>query len=568
MKTIIHVIIICILFAGSTACSDFLDKEPHSLTLETYFNNEAELQTFLTGVYAPIRTDHFYGLSYPVHNAGGDDLSFYQRANSAASIICANAGSNNSYITAFWKALYDGINRANLLIENVDRNTSIPQDDRDQARAEAIFLRSFYYFNLVQGWGDVPFRLKAAESVNGLSIPRTGKQVIYDKIIQDIIDVIPSLPASNTLNYTGRVTQSVARGMLARIYLFRAGEHFRDHKTAGEAEQSYFAEARRWALEVKNSYLHGLVSPYRRVFIDLMEDKYNSAGILESIWEVEHAGNNTTEAAAAGRIGHTIGFGAIVDLSSNETFRNLTGMHNPGYSYKFIYASVKLFEMYESEADTARGDWNITPYEYIYASQAPGQVTGRRYYYGKRPPGLVLDGFTIEELSQASSNNNQTRCCAKYNREYELITPKHRGLNATNFPVLRYSDVLLMLAEADNELTDSPSGLAYECLNAVRERACLLPLSGLDKNGFREAIKKERAMELCFEAIRRWDLIRWGDYYAAMTGMQSYVSKPGWNNAYRYAADYYKISEYYNYFPIPVAEISVNSAITVNNQGW
>ncbi|MEA4974270.1 MAG: RagB/SusD family nutrient uptake outer membrane protein [Paludibacter sp.] len=554
-----------------SSCSDFLDKTPHTLTPETYFNNESELESFLTGVYSPIMQEHFYGNNYPLYNAGGDDLTFFQRANSTPSMICANASSSNTYISTFWRILYEGINRANILLENVDKNLSIDQTYRDRVRAEAKFLRSFYYFNLIQGWGDVPLRLESTKTVVGLSAARTDKQLIYDTLITDIVNSIPYLYKSTDIPYTGRVTQSAAKGILARIYLFRAGEHFRDKTSPDPNRQFYFSEAKRWALEVKESTIHGLVTPYSRVFMDLSEDKYNSTGVLESIWEAEEAGNRGTVEQAAGRIGNTVGFGSQNDYSSSTQFKNQMGLTNPGYSYKFAFGSLKLYEMFESEGDTARGDWNVTNYEYTFESTGDKKVTGKKYYFGKlRPEITAPDGFTYIEETQVTSDRNKTRCAAKYRREHEVVGPKNKNYTPINFPILRYSDVLLMIAEADNELTAVPSDLAYECLDAVRTRAGIATLAGsnLTKEQFRDAIKKERAMELCFEAIRRWDLIRWGDFNTAMSNMQSYVNQDGWGNNYKYAANYYNVSEAYNYFPIPDIEMSVNKLITNNNPGW
>jgi len=577
MKSIKFISIITIALLACWSCSDFLDKTPHTLTPETYFNTDTELQLFLTGVYSPLMQEHFYGNHYVVEDAGGDDLSFYQRSTPSSGMICNNANSSNAYITTFWRVLYDGINRANMLLENADNNPSIALATRNRVKAEALFLRSFYYFNLVQGWGDVPLHLTSTQSVNGLSISRTPKQVIYDQIIKDIISSIPNLLASNALTYTGAVTQSAAEGILARIYLFRAGENNRDAAVglpltnSDDSIKAYFTHARDWALMVKTSGIHGLVKSYKTIFMDMCSDKYNSTGVLESIWEVEEAGARLTPTQAAGRIGNVIGFGATNDYSTVDAYKNLTGMANPGYSYKFIYASVKLFKMYEAEGDTARGNWNIANYEYTYASSAPNQVTGRLYYYGKLPTGLTsVEGFPCTQGTATAANTNKTRCAAKYRRECETITPKNKNYTPNNFPILRYSDILLMIAEADNELSSTPSNLAYECLDAVRLRAHISPMSGngLTKDQFRDVLKNERAMEFCFEATRRWDLIRWGDFYTAMNGMQTYINSTEWGTNYKYAGPYYQVSKSYNYYPIPDMEISVNKAITQNNPGW
>ena len=577
MKSIKFISILTVLLAFNS-CSDFLDKIPHSLTQETYFNTDTELQSFLTGVYSPLMQNYFYGNYYPTYNAGGDDLSFYQRITPANSILCNNANSSSENTTTFWRLLYEGINRANMLLENVDRNPTIAQTTRDRVRAETLFLRSFYYFNLVQGWGDVPLRLSSTQSVNGLSLPRTAKQQIYDQIIKDIISTIPNLRAADALPYSSVVTQSVAEGMLARIYLFRAGENMRDADVGlpltntDDSIKAYYTHARDWALMVKSNGLHGLVKTYKTVFVDLCSDNYNSTGVRESIWEAEEAGARVSSDQASGRIGNTIGFGATNDYSTIESIKSLNGMANPGYSYKFIYASLKLFRLYESEGDTARGNWNIADYEYTYNSDANKTVNGRKYYYGKKPTGLTITGYTITEDTKSSSDANKTRCAAKYRRECEVIVPKNKNWTPNNFPILRYSDILLMIAEADNEISSTPSNLAYECLDAVRVRAHISPMAGngLTKDQFRDVLKKERAMEFCFEATRRWDLIRWGDYYTSMNAMDGLVSDAQWGASYKYVQTngYYKVSKSYNYYPIPDMEIAVNNAITQNNPGW
>lgn len=556
----------CAMLLG-TACSDFLEKEPRLSTTDTYFKSESELNTFLTGVYSPIMQEHFYGNNYPLYLAGGDDLTFYQRSNpAAATMLCGNANSSGTEIQKFWAILYDGINRANLLLENINRSSDeVARSTRQRIEAEALFLRAFYYFHLVQCWGDVPMRLESVKSAYGLDIARTNKQIVYDQIISDMETAIPNLYSLADLDYTGRITREAAKGILARVYMFRAGARDTDGNSL-----DYYKAALKWAKEVKDSASVanlGLVKPYNRVFLDLCEDLYNSTGVKESLWEAEEAGNRTSVEQASGRLGNTLGFGGP-DLSASEAFMNLGGIKNPGYSYKFAYASLKLYKMYEAEGDTARGDWNITPFEYI-TNSTTKEVTGRRYYYGKLPEGAVIQAGVLEEQTESTSRLNKTRCAAKYRREYEKVLPKHKNYTPINFPILRYSDILLMIAEAENELNGGPTTLAYECINAVRERANLGEIpAGLSKDDFLAKLKNERAMEFAFEALRRWDLIRWGEFYPVMRDMAGTVSEEGWGNNYQYAADYYRgVSEAYVYFPIPTSELSVNTKMT-QNPGW
>lgn len=566
MKAIKYIILSLFFISVLSSCNDLLEKSSHELNPELYFNSDSEANTFLTGVYSPLMQEHFYGSAYPLYIAGGDDLSFYQRSSpvSGGSILTANANSSTTEISNYWRVLYDGINRANMLLEGIEGNPNISEAMFKKATAEALFLRSFYYFHLVQGWGDVPLRLKSVKSPKDANLAKTDKQAIYDKIITDIETALPALPDFTAVKSSGHISKSAAWGILARIYLFRAGEHYRDGLASDPNSAAFFDKARYWANKVYESKIHNLVPSYGRVFLDYSEDKYNSTNIYETIWEVEEAGNRISSGnQSAGRIGNTIGFGAKNDYSSIPEVRDLTGMQNPGYSYRFIFASLKLYEMYEAEGDTMRSNWNIAPYEYDVETTGNKLVNGRIYFEGKKPLGLTnVDGMPCTE---EANSPNKTRCAAKYRREHEVITPKNKNYTPINFPILRYSDVLLMLAEAENELNGPDEAEKY--LNLVRNRAELGSISGLSKDDFREVIKNERAMELCFEAIRRWDLIRWGEFYDKMREMVDYTQKTGWNSGHKYAANYYKVNKAYVYFPIPDTEIS-NNKLATQNTGW
>ena len=140
-----------------------------------------------------------------------------------------------------------------------------------------------------------------------------------------------------------------------------------------------------------------------------------------------------------------------------------------------------------------------------------------------------------------------------------------------NFPILRYSDVLLMVAEAENAYHGEPTALAEQCLREVRERAGISDLTGTFTSGeqFLNAIKDERAMELCFEYTRRFDLIRWGDFVEDMQEQSVKAASGGknWDQGAQ-VAPFFNVTATYLYFPIPDAERAVNKLITSNNPGW
>lgn len=617
--------IFTLLFGGALTSCNFLDKEPYQLTLSDYFNTADEANSFLTGIYAELGQSTFYGADY-MYLVGGDDLAHYGgsgRAPATKGLICNNATTSDAAVTGFWYTLYSGINRANIFLENIDKVSDIDSGLKAQYTAEARFLRAFYYFNLVQCWGDVPFKTESTKDVVGLDIPRTDKQEIYDFIIKEMQEVSDEktggLLTAAELNYKpGRVSKSAAWGILARVYLFRAGEYHRDNRAATDAEKKdYYQAAKDYALKVCTNQGHKLADDYWDYFIDLCSDEYNTTA-NESIWEAEFSGNNTTDVKAEGRIGNIIGI-AAPDMSS-ET--NVIGSADPGYSYEFIFATPKLYRLYCIEKPSsqvsdymsfdvtltkkiweaqdvndevwqryliktkdARFLWNIAPFAYVEGDGKNTGVTGRRFYesgfrdrvnehdqgrsysYGDN----TWDGdepLTGDYDYKSYFTKNIARPCAKFRREYEA-DKKDKNNTAINFPILRYSDVLLMVAEAENELNGA-TDVAYSYLNQVRERAGASDApAGLSKDDFRQMVKDERARELCFEYTRHFDLIRWGEFETNMQALVNVARAGGeWSQGPSNVYTYFQVSSTYNYFPIPDAELAVNKAITTNNPGW
>ena len=582
-----------------SACN-FLDKEPAKMTQDGYFNSETEAYSFLTGIYAILGQSSFYGEDY-LCLVGGDDIQHYGGASTRApmnrGLICANTVSSDPAVTALWFTLYAGINRANIFLENIGKVTEISDDKRNQYISEARFLRAFFYFTLVQNWGDVPFKENSTKGVVNLDIPRTDRQQIYDFIITEMSEAADKetgglLSAEALGKQVGRVSRSAAWAMIARVYMFRAGEHFRQNRPATQEEQvTYFQKASEYARMVMNENYHDLVDNYWDVFIDLCSNEYNSTDKNESIWEVEFAGNGTSDARTEGRWGNTCGL-AGPDLSNNE---NIIGKADPGYSYEQIFATPKLYQLYTANGDLKRFYWNLAQFKYVEEEKNTG-VTGRLFRNGTKDYIINVLGnwgrgtysygdakvdmtdpkkpvfLNIGDYDNPTVVEDQGLACAKFRREYEA-DKKGKTFTSINFPLMRYSDVLLMIAEAENEANAVPTTLAYECLNDVRYRAGIatIPEGSLDKDGFRQAVKDERAMELCFELTRRHDLIRWGEFVTNMKEIPvKYNDSKIWKqiNVNPVLNYFSNVDEKYNYFPIPDQEMSVNKKITENNPGW
>ena len=227
MKTIKIIIISLLVGLNLTSC-DFLEKDPTYTTPENFFKNEADATSWLTGTYAILGQSSFYGNEF-LYLVGGDDLGHYGGANrgpNKSGLICNNANTSDPAVAALWYTLYSGINRANIFLENIDAVPDMNDDTRKQYKAEARFLRAFYYFTLVECWGDVPFKTTSTEDAYNLSIPRTDKQTIYDFIIKEMYGSAEDLKSAQDLNYLpGRVSKSAAWGMLMEERNFRVILH-------------------------------------------------------------------------------------------------------------------------------------------------------------------------------------------------------------------------------------------------------------------------------------------------------------------------------------------------------
>lgn len=187
----IKIAFLSLLATCTMASCEFLEKEPYKIVPENYFKTEAEAQAFLTGTYANLGQSTFYGNSYMVL-VGGDDLEFYGGSTGRISdtgLICNNTTTSDAAVTNFWFNLYNGIERANIFLEELDKVPGISDKNRLQYKSEARFLRAFYYFNLVQCWGDVPFKIESTYSsgtVTNKDIARTDKNEIYKFIVKEM----------------------------------------------------------------------------------------------------------------------------------------------------------------------------------------------------------------------------------------------------------------------------------------------------------------------------------------------------------------------------------------------
>ena len=424
MKSLLYIALLSCL--GFVSCEKFLDTVPtDTLTQEDYYNTESKLNTALAGVYQPLASAGLYG-DYMFTQFAITDESFYSRSGQLTGVQVFNYDYTNTEVNALWQQLYIGIERANLLIENINL-ASMDDTRREVILGEARFLRGYYYYLLVTNFGDVPLKIKPTPSPIDIQIARTPKAEVYKQVLEDMESAESRVLEITSIEHSGRVSKSAVRGILARVCLTMAGFPLND--------KSKYAEALKWAEKVRDSKLHSLNPSYKQFFVNLHQDIYD---IKESIWEVEFKGNGTEGYGNTTRLGNTNG----INLQTDPNFKIV------GYSYGFINATAELYNKY-SGGDLRR-DWSIANYGYIPANNSP----------------------ILVEYNYLPTSNIYGRQSGKFRREYDLSANKTSNNSGINFPILRYADVLLMIAEAKlGENNSTVDADALDAFNQVRRRA-------------------------------------------------------------------------------------------------
>ena len=426
----------------------------------------------------------------------------------------------------------------NNRIDDFAAQAALEYVDRKYASGSTIF----YAFNNELQLGVVPNRLEnqylrweTVEEANigldlgllenrfNVKIARDPPAKVYEQIIEDMEYAEERVfPASRfvTAEY-GRVCQGAVKGMLARVNLTMAGESLRD--------VTRYQEALKWAQKVKDSGEHGLLDNQHQVFINLTADIFD---MRESMFEIVFFGDRTGD-------------------TESWRFGNLNGIRSGNIDYGFDWAffgtTKKLYDLYEPT--DARRDVAIATYRVL--------SNGDKRFY--------------------EDTDIWDREPGKWDRQYSSL--KDKNFTSTNYPVMRYADVLLMLAEAENEV-NGPTQKALDALNAVRIRdeqlatnntgATPFNLNGpevADKDAFRNTIIDERARELCNEGERKRDLIRWGIYITTVKSLAAQIRAEYPDNRQYQARVGDNVEEKYLLLPIPTKEIEINPALK-QNPGW
>jgi len=466
MKNIsIKIAVVLLLAAAFISCKKWVDYNPKDdfrITDQEYLKSESDYRALGIGVYSPLQ---WLNQVVPIGDIASDDaVSGGESASDVLSLQQIDDFTHypvNSTLTDLWQSCYEGINRANYMHQYKGANPAgetVSFAGKDALYGEVYFLRAYYYFTLVKLFGDVPLfvdkRLTIAES---RQLQRSPKADVYAQIERDLTDAIAVLPAVQTDK--GRVTKYSAQALLGKVYLY----------------QNKFAEAAPVLESIITSNAFSLVTDFNSVFLPTGENG------PESVFEIQYSnasatydwghptrgqGNYAVQQCGIRGLNGSAAMPYSNGWSTNLPTQNLASAYEAGDKRKDV--AILDIEAYKAANPSYGISYQVAPYK----------NTG--LYSQKYQP---RKGETSGQVELNYSNNQRT---------------------------IRYAEVLLMAAEANNKLSNDLKAQGY--LNLVRERAFGDNTHDITATGtaLYDAILKERRLELAMEGDRFFDLVRTG----------------------------------------------------------
>ncbi|MCI9845988.1 RagB/SusD family nutrient uptake outer membrane protein [Flavobacterium pectinovorum] len=621
-RAIIAAGITCLLLPLNS-CEKELETTPYSyFTSANFFSNVEEAYMATLGVYETMSSLDSYGWNISlIFDADTDIMQMSGTGADDWRTIAHYQGisQTNTFYTA-WSKLYEGIDRANVVIERIpqmalfETGTQTQKDQLNRMLGEAKFLRGFYYSELVRLWGDVPFKTKSSKTGDNLQIGLVDHKEIYTQIIKDMEEAALLLPEQ--LPTDERINKWAAKAMLARVALFAGGYSLTPDGILKRPDnyKEYYRLAQKQINEVMNQNPYKLNPSFSKVFKNQCQHVLEPT---ENIFQVAFYN-------PAGTLGNASWVG------------NFNGPATANGVYPSNIARCLVPKPFYTSFNTAdqRRDFSIATYSINALGNKVPLLTARQD-----------EAWTV----------------GKWSREYQTNATAERVYTHINWVIMRYSDLLLMRAEVENELNEGPNALAYDAINQVRRRgfgadisgsrisitlgnkgagytsaatvlinitggggsdasAAVVTLTsggvigtigmlrsgdgytsvptvtitstdgkgsgatataqllakptnaaidlatGLDKDNFLKAVQQERAWELSGEGMRRSDLIRWGILSTKLTETNTAVKLIRSNYFYPSVTNF--VAGKHELYPYPQNETDVNKSITRQNHGY
>ncbi|BDD07596.1 membrane protein [Fulvitalea axinellae] len=494
MKRIAKYMLGAAIVVGGASCSEFLEEEINSELSPSVIQTVDDAELMLGGVLSQYASNDYYSREYFLLTEVASDHTSTVSSNSTRTAVDHYTFTPTlSPIQKCWKAGMRIIANSNYVIEGIDASDNrMTETDKKNYQATARFFRAHTYFDLVRLYGDLAILTKpilAPSELDGLK--RQPVSEVYDFIISELEEIEGQF--SDEWNAEKRQhaypTKWAVKAMLSYVYLTKAGYPLKD--------SGAWAKAASISKDLLDNGGYGFIDGgYKELF--KVENKMSN----EYIWSVQIYRSIHATNCRFGGIGNQGGWG---NWGVTE-----------GFMDQFDDNDLRKKASFMTEIETV-------------IDGKPKVVTMDEWSYKGVP--MIAKFAAIENTGVPAENWNDDG--------------RRRAQNLSGY---RYGEMLLVYAEAENEANPG-SALALAAINKVRERAGMPALTLGSQDEIREAIKKERTFELAFEARRRFDLIRWGDFMNVMKNDPE-------------SGQYVK--EHHMLYPIPQAEYDILKDFTQN----
>lgn len=512
MQTRKYITILAMASMAVSSCKkDFLELYPEgAINLSNFYKTDRDFQQAVVGAYVPLRDAA--NVAFYLEEMRSDNTEYYynsqDRGGSAYEQIADFMDDKGNGVTStIWKADYQGIQRCNVILDRLETAKDVTDAVRAQVTGETKALRAHYYFELLRLFGKLPLYLHEIKQQSETQLGRYNVDSVYSQIISDLTDAIAKLPVttfSTSDVQTGRISKGMAATELGMVYMTR-----KEWQKASDI------------LTTVTTMGYHLLPDYKTLF------KVATKNSRESIFEVQY------KSGTDGQSSMFIYFFTPVVKSTTPYL----GINYANTAGGFNTPTDDMLSQYEA------GDKRL--------NASIGYVKG---HYDTT--GTYLADSVSSVLSPSTPGAESRIFIRKY---YD--PPYYNALRNTdqNWPVYRYADVELLLAEALNEQGKSADALPF--LNDVRTRAGLIASTETDQTLLRGIIAHERRVELAFENKRWFDLIRTGQ---ATTVMNAFGIKQ--KQKYPYIAPgAYNVTANRLVYAIPNYEMTYNTKLTQND---
>ncbi len=533
-KIIQYITTVLVALVTLSACNE-LDLAPtNKFTDANYWTSTDKAAAVLNMAYSQM-----FGANYFFANERLTDNLYEGRGNSDEKII--TSGQADAALGRFaneWKSCYEGIKTCHIFLDNVDLVPDMDPAIKERMIAEVRFIRASLFFRLANHYGDVPFFDYNITLQEANNVERTPKTEVIGFVRDELNAIVSQLPQKGTYadEDQGRITQGAVMTLLARTYLY---------------ENDWTNVASVTGKIINGDYgQYQLFPSYEGLF--LPENELNEEVILDLGYTLSlRTWTEMYDAIPLSVGGRINAFAPTQELVDDYVMKNGKAIHESGSGYNED-------EPYLNR--DPRFDATIVYHGYQW-KKANGSTST---IYIKPGSAKIAKASTLDEYAGPGQNSTAT---GYYIRKYFDPTAPEGMAAGLNLILMRYADVLLMYAEAKNELGEMNETVWNQTIRPIRQRAGFSDASALDfpaTGNLQEIIRRERRSELVFEGLRLFDIRRWGTIETVMNTTPRGAKFAAGNSQY-ITLDQRRFNKERDYlFAIPQSQRDINKNLTQN----